>query len=185
MTLGCKKEATCWAAESNFPSFIVKLCNYCSTFHLSSCGSWMRPNDLAYSWQKQKTNMGLQRRQTAHERTNHTTETEIKPKHTHVKPDSPISLHALVEIVSSYCLLVCLVHWLTIQNGIGMNLNYMTSRSHCFKAALVACVFICRCYIGNLFCHLFLAYIFDTVSKQWKLQSHYFFSYWGYFMFCV
>lgn len=78
----------------------------------------MRLNDLAYSWQKQKTNMGLQKRQTAHERTNHTTETEIKPKHTHVKPDGPISLHALAESVSTYCLLVCLVHWLQSRMGL-------------------------------------------------------------------
>lgn len=55
--------------------------------------------------------MGLQKRQTAHERTNHTTEREIKPKHSLLKPDSPISLHASAQIVSTYCLPDCLTDW--------------------------------------------------------------------------
>lgn len=55
--------------------------------------------------------MGLQKRQTAHERTNHTTEREIKPKLSFLKPNSPISLHALAQIVSTYCLLGCLTDW--------------------------------------------------------------------------
>lgn len=79
--------------------------------HLSSRGSWRRVDDLAYFWQKQKANMGLRMRQTAHERTNHTTEREIKPKHILVKPDSPISLHASAQIVSAYCLLGWLTDW--------------------------------------------------------------------------
>lgn len=66
---------------------------------------------MAYFWQKQKANMGLRKRQTAHERTNHTTEREIKPKHSLLKPDSPISLHTLAQIVSAYCLLGWLTEW--------------------------------------------------------------------------
>ena len=63
--------------------------------------------------------MGLQKRQTAHERTNHTTERQIKPKHSLLKPDSPVSLHALAQIVSTYCLLGCLTDWF-----IGCNPNW-------------------------------------------------------------
>lgn len=87
--------------------------------HLSGRGSWKRLDDLAYFWQKQKANMGQQKRQTAHERINHTTEREIKPKHCLLKPDSPISLHALAHIVSTYCLFGGLTDWF-----IGYNPNW-------------------------------------------------------------
>lgn len=48
----------------------------------------------------------------------------------------------------------------------------MTYRSLCFNAAPVAYVFIYRCYIVNLLCHFFLAYIFDKGNKSWKLPQH-------------
>lgn len=110
MTLYYEKEQTFQAIESNFPSFIVKLCNYCSTFSVSPEQLWK----LEETWwfgillAETKGKHGLQKRQTAHERTNHTTEREIKTKHSLLKPDSPISLHALAQIVSTYCLLGCL-----------------------------------------------------------------------------
>lgn len=66
---------------------------------------------MAYFWQKQQANMGLWKSQIAHERTHHTTEREIKPKHSILKPDSPISLHTLAQIDSAYCLLGWLTEW--------------------------------------------------------------------------
>lgn len=55
------------------------------------------------------------------------------PKHSLVKPDSPISLHASVQIVSTYCLLGCLTDWF-----IGYNPDWECNdlKLHCFTESL-------------------------------------------------
>ena len=125
---------------SNFPSFIVELCNYCSTFSVSPKLQWR----LGEIWwfgislgRNKRQTWGFRKRQTAHERTNHTTEREIKPKHSLLKPDSPISQHPSAQAVSTYCLLGCLtdslVHWLKPRLGVTWSeiTRFRLSGSHC------------------------------------------------------
>lgn len=52
----------------------------------NSCRDWGRLDDLMYSWWNQTANVRLQKRQTAPERTNQTTERKIKPKHRQAFP---------------------------------------------------------------------------------------------------
>lgn len=60
--------------------------------------------------------MGLWKEQTAYEKTNHTTEREIKPKHSILNPDSTVSLHTLAQIVSTYCLFGWMTDFFIVNN---------------------------------------------------------------------
>lgn len=118
MTLHSENAQTCKAIESNLPSFIVKLCNYCSTFSVSPKQLWKLEETWWFSilLAETKTNMGLQKRQTAHERTNHTIERN-QTKAGFVKPDSPACLGS----DCFYFLFAWLIGLLvTIQTGIVM-----------------------------------------------------------------